>query len=154
VKEFLSELGKWSRRFPKQPLTIVINSPGGCCISGLAMYDYIRMLSKKGHHVTTIGLGQVASMGSTLLQAGDKRLLGANASFLIHEPRGVSYGTMYQVLDDTEYTKMLWDHMVEILAERSKLSVKQIKEKAHRTDWWMMAKDAVKLGFADEFVCK
>lgn len=152
VKAALHDLGVWSRRAPGKPIKIILNSPGGGVTAGLALYDYIRSLSALGHHITVFGLGEVSSMGSILTQAGDKRILGKGTSVLIHEVSHMAYGSMGQVEDDVVCTKKMWDRLVDILAERSTLTKKQIKAKAKRKDWWLTAEEALKLGFADEVV--
>ena len=58
---------------------------GGYITDGLALYDHLQELKLRGHHLTTIGLGAVASMGPVLLQAGSHRVLGANAFLMLHE---------------------------------------------------------------------
>src|SRR3954466_12773342 len=85
VRECMAELGQWSRRDPKAPITIVFNSPGGSVLDGPPLYDYIGQLKAAGHLVTTVALGRAASMGAVLLQAGDHRVIGENAFMLIHE---------------------------------------------------------------------
>lgn len=152
VKAALGELGKWSRRFPGKPLKIILNSPGGSVIAGLALYDYIRQLSKSGHHVTVVALGTAASMGGILLQAGDKRVVGEHAMVLIHEVSSGTTGKVSAMEEDIRFSGRLWDKLAEILAKHSKLSVRQIKNRAKKVDWWLDANEAVKLGFADEIL--
>lgn len=138
-----------SRRFPKQPITLIFNSPGGQVIHGLALYDQILELRKAGHHVTTIARGQVASMGGILLQAGSERVIGKHAHMLIHEVSFGAQGKMAEMEDRIGFSKKLQDRLVDILAERSHLSKAEIKERWHKTDWWLGSRQAVQLGFAD-----
>lgn len=79
VSSCLAELGIWSRESPQAPLTVVFNSPGGFLDDGLALYDYLLHLRSLGHHLTTVALGQAASMCGVLLQAGDVRVMGPSA---------------------------------------------------------------------------
>lgn len=149
-REALAELGKWSRRSPGCPITIIFNSPGGSVIDGLALYDYIQHLKRKGHHVTTIALGYAASMGGVLLQAGNKRVIGTNAFMLIHEVSSSAYGKVPEMEDSLNFSKRLQKRLLSILSERSKYSVQQIAQKWNRKDWWLDADEVVKHGFADE----
>ncbi len=149
-KEALAELGKWSRRSPGCPITIIFNSPGGSVIDGLALYDYIQHLKRKGHHVTTIALGYAASMGGVLLQAGNKRVIGPNAFVLIHEVSSGAYGKVPEMEDSLNFSKRLQKRLLTILAERSEYSVQQIAQKWNRKDWWLDADEVVAHGFADE----
>lgn len=151
-REALAELGKWSRRSPGCPITIIFNSPGGSVIDGLALYDYIQHLKRKGHHVTTIALGYAASMGGVLLQAGNKRVIGENAFVLIHEVSSGTWGKVPEMEDSINFSKRLQKRLLAILAERSKYSVQQIAQKWNRKDWWLDADEVVNLGFADEIL--
>lgn len=150
IKPAMADIGKWSRRFPGENITIILNSPGGSVLDGLALYDFLRHLSVKGHFITVKVYGMAASMGGILLQAGDKRIVGPEAEVLIHE---VSSGTMGKVSlqqERLDFSKRLWDKLAKILAKRSTMTKTQIKRKAHKFDWWMTARETVKLGFADE----
>jgi ATP-dependent Clp protease protease subunit len=138
-----------SRRFPGQPITVIFNSPGGQVIHGLALYDQIMEMRKRGHHVTTIARGQVASMGGILLQAGTERIIGKHAHMLIHEVSFGAQGKMAEMEDRIGFSKKLQERLVDILAERSTLAKAEIRERWHKTDWWLGSRQAVKLGFAD-----
>jgi ATP-dependent Clp protease protease subunit len=150
VQACVATLAVWSRRNPGDPMTIVFNSPGGSVIDGLALYDAIDDHKRNGHHVTTIARGMVASMGGILLQAGTKRIIGHNASMLIHEISSGWSGKMSELKDETKFLKHLDDRCAEILAERSTLTAKQIKGRAERRDWWLTSSDVLTLGLADE----
>lgn len=139
-----------SRRFPGQPIRVIFNSPGGQVIHGLALYDQLLEMRQAGHHVTTIARGQVASMGGILLQAGDHRVIGRHAHMLIHEVAYGAHGKLGEMEDRLAFSKQLQDRLVGILAERSTLSKKEIRERWHKTDWWLGARQAVQLGFADK----
>jgi ATP-dependent protease ClpP protease subunit len=150
IKKAIEDLTVLSRRFPGEPLTIVLNSPGGNVIHGLALYDHIRSLSKKGHFITMVVRGMAASMGGILLQAGDWRVVGSEAEILIHIVSSAAQGPLYTMEDSMEFSQRLWMKLSKILARRSKLTAKQVRAKAARKDWWFNANTAVKLGFADE----
>lgn len=145
----LAELGRWSRREPGSPITVIFNSPGGSVLDGLALFDYLRRLRATGHHVTTVALGRAASMGAVLLQAGDQRLVGANAFLLIHEVSHTSAGKVSELEDGVDFTHKLQKRLQAILAERSTLSEAQISRRWVRKEWWLDAEEAVSLGFAD-----
>ena len=153
VKACIDTLSKWSRKSKGKPIKIILNSPGGNVIDGLALYDYLRLIANKHrHHITVAVLGQGASMAGILLCAGDKRIIGNSGFILIHEITSASWGSMGAVADDVAFTGMLWDRLTSILASRSKLSVEEIKRKAHRRDWWLSAQSALELGFVDEII--
>lgn len=151
VDAWLDALQHWERRDPGEPVTIDINSPGGSITDGLALYDQILRMRRKGHKVVTRGTGIVASMAGVLLQAGDERIMDANAYMLIHEGSTTIQGTLTvgEQEDMKQFSDMLRDRLIAILSERSKLTKRQIQNKWKRRDWWMSAEDAVKFGFAD-----
>ena len=64
-----------------QPITIIINNPGGDTSHGMAIYDAIKNCSC---HITIIGYGNVCSMGAYILQAADERVLAPNCTFMFH----------------------------------------------------------------------
>jgi len=149
VAACLAELGQWSRREPGSPITVIFNSPGGSVLDGLALFDYLRRLRATGHHVTTVAIGRAASMGAVLLQAGDRRLIGANAFLLIHEVSNSSAGKVSELEDGVDFTRKLQKRLQAILAEKSSLSEQQIARRWVRKEWWIDADEAVTLGFAD-----
>lgn len=131
------------------PITIWLNSPGGYVVDGLALFDYIISLRETGIEINTVVLGEAASMGGILLQAGTKRYVGASAHILIHEVSAGAIGKASEIEDELAYIERLQKRLVSILAERSTLSPVQIKRKWKRTDWWLDADEAIDLGFAD-----
>jgi ATP-dependent Clp protease protease subunit len=152
VRDCMAELGLWSRRDPGAPVTVVFNSPGGSVLDGLALFDFLRHLRANGHHVTTIALGRAASMGAVLLQAGDRRIIGANAFMLVHEVSNLSSGKVSEMADSVEFSRRLQKRLVTILAERSTLTDLQIQRRWARKEWWLDAEEAVALGLADELL--
>lgn len=149
-KAAIADLSKISRRFPKQPLTVVLNSPGGSVLDGLALYDHIEDLRRNGHRVTVKVRGMAASMGGILLQAGDKRVVGPEAMVLIHAVSAGTVGEVNHMQDRVDFSKRLWEKLSKVLARRSKMTAEQIREKSFKFDWWLSAEEAVELGFADE----
>jgi ATP-dependent Clp endopeptidase proteolytic subunit ClpP len=149
VQQCMAELGRWSRRDPGAPITVIFNSPGGNVLDGLALFDYLRQLRLTGHRLTTIALGRAASMGAVLLQAGDHRVIGENAFLLVHEVSNNSAGKVSELEDGMEFTKRLQKRLLAILSERSTLSDKEIQRRWARKEWWLDAEEAVELGLAD-----
>jgi ATP-dependent Clp endopeptidase proteolytic subunit ClpP len=145
----VEELGYWSRRDPGEPMTIVFNSPGGSVFEGLAFFDFIQKLKREGHHITTKGTGMAASMGGILLQAGDERVMDPRAWLLIHEVSTLVAGKMADMDDALKFAKRLQASCMDILAERSTMTAKQIERKIDKTDWWLSAEEALALGFID-----
>jgi ATP-dependent Clp endopeptidase proteolytic subunit ClpP len=152
ISTCMAELAIWSREAPGKPLTVIFNSPGGFVDDGMALYDYLLHLRSLGHHITTIALGRAASMGGVLLQAGDTRVIGPNAFVLIHEVAAGTSGKLSEMSDSIAFWKRQEGKLLKILAERSTMSVAQIRRKWHKTDWWLDAEEAVELGFADSIL--
>lgn len=146
----IQKLADWHRRDPGEPIEMIFNSPGGSVIDGLALFDYIQELRRRGTHVTTITMGMAASMGGILLQAGDVRVASKNSVLLIHEVSSGAGGKVSEIEDELAFMKLLQDKCVNILAERSTLSATQIKHRWIKKDWWIAADEALKLGFVDE----
>lgn len=152
VEDCMAELGAWSRRDQGQPLTVLLNSCGGYCIDGIALYDYMMSLRAIGHHLTIIALGEASSMGGIILQAANHRVMGATSELLIHEVSAEQLGsrTVAWIEDRVAYLKKLQGRMDDILAERSSLSATEIAKRARNKDWFLDAQEALGLGFIDE----
>jgi ATP-dependent Clp endopeptidase proteolytic subunit ClpP len=151
VYAWIDALEHWSRRDPGEPITININSPGGSVTHGLALYDTIQRLRRKGHKVTVHGQGMVASMASVLLQAGDERVLDKRAKLLIHEGSNTLRGDYNagEMEDIQFFNKLVTNDLLDIYVERSNMTRKQIETKWKRRDWVMTADEALKYGFVD-----
>lgn len=145
-----ADVQNYARRNPGADITILIRTPGGDIFSGLALYDTLRTLSAQGHHITTVGRGMVASFGAVILQAGDTRLLGKESYMMLHELAAGTGGKLHEIRDDAKFYKKLDHRLNKILTERSELTAAELDEKVHATDWWIPAKAAIRLGFADE----
>jgi ATP-dependent protease ClpP protease subunit len=77
------------------------------------------------------------------------RVMGPNAFLLIHEVSAGTSGKLSEMSDNIDFWKRQEAKLLKILAERSKMTVTQIKRKWHKTDWWLDADQAIVLGFAD-----
>ena len=152
VRAAQAKLAMWHRLYPAEPFEIVFNSPGGSVFDGVALFDYIRHLSRQGHHITTVCRGVAASMGGILLQAGDHRVMGAESYLLIHEPSTIAYGKAGDIDDTKEMLDRVCDQTTKIFVGRAggKIDAKTFKAKWKRRDWWVTAEEAFRLGFCDE----
>ncbi len=135
---------------PKKDIYFYINSPGGVVTSGLAMYDTMQYIKPD---VSTVCIGQAASMGSFLLMAGapKKRFCLPSARVMIHQPSGGFQGQA----SDIEI------HAQEILNLRKRLNETYVKhtgqkisvvDKAMERDNFMTAKQAKDFGLVDEVI--
>ena len=135
---------------PSKDIAIYINSPGGVVTSGMAMYDTMQYIRPA---VSTVCIGQAASMGSLLLTAGakGKRFALPNARIMVHQPSGGAQG---QATDIEIQAR-------EILALRARLNniyvthtgqTLEVIEKALERDKFMTAQEAKEFGLIDEVV--
>lgn len=152
VKQMVASFGLFMRTYPGKPIKLILCSPGGDVLHGLGLYDYIQTVRAAGHHVTVQCFGMAASMGSILLQAGDVREIGSNGHVLIHEVSTFTWGKLFELKDEVEFCKNLWDKLANILAARSTMTADEIQKKADRKEWWMDASEAKAIGLVDNVV--
>jgi ATP-dependent protease ClpP protease subunit len=107
-------------------------------------------LRRKRHHITILCLGEAASMGGVLLQAGNTRVMGRNAFLMIHEVAYDTYGKSANHRDELALVKKMESKLLRILAHRSEFNVREMRSRWERKDWWLDAKEALSLGFIDK----
>lgn len=149
VTKALYELDSMSRRKPGEPITVVFNSPGGVVTDGFTLYDFLRELSGRGHHLTTKCMGAAASMGAILMQAGDHRVMSPNSFMMVHEISGQNEGTIAEMKDTLAIVERFQDKALNILTARSNVSRRTLKAAWKKTDWYMDAQEALTKGFID-----
>ena len=137
---------------PAKDISMYINSPGGIVTSGLAIYDTMEYIRSE---VSTVCMGQAASMGSLLLAAGasGKRFSLPNARIMTHQPSG---GFQGQATDIEIHAKEILDlrrRLNGIYEKHSGKTIKQI-EKIMDRDTFMTAEDAKAFGLIDQVVEK
>lgn len=152
VTACIHKLAEWSRNDPGCDIEIIFNSPGGSVIDGMALYDYICQVKRKGHTVTTNTLGMAASMAGVLLQVGDVRQMGSESYLLIHEASFTAGGSFGKVEDEVQFVKKIQERILAIFAAKSTLTARQIQTRWSRRDWWLSSDESLKLGFIDEIV--
>jgi len=133
-------------------ITIYVNSPGGVISSGLAIYD--AMCSAKSD-ISTVVMGQAASMGAVLLCAGakGKRAAWPHARVLIHQPliSGNMYGPASDIQIQAEEMLRTRENLNKILAEHTGQTLQKISEDTDR-DYFMSADEALKYGIVDRII--
>jgi ATP-dependent protease ClpP protease subunit len=150
VHDFIVRLSNWSKRNPEGDIEILMNSPGGSVLDGLALVDFLQILQNRGHKITIIGTGMVASMAGVLLQVADERVLTKHAYFGMHEVSSyVGSGTTSQTEDALKFTKELQGRLVELLCAKSTLTKAKLTRIWKRKDIWANAEEALKLGLID-----
>jgi ATP-dependent Clp protease protease subunit len=133
---------------PEKDIQLYINSPGGVVTSGMAIYDTMQYLRAP---VSTICIGQAASMGAVLLAAGatGKRYALPNSRVMIHQGSGGFRGNTPDVEIQMREMMHLTDRLMHILAEHTGQEFDKVKRDSER-DYFMSAEEAKAYGLIDE----
>jgi len=137
---------------PEKDIALYINSPGGVVSSGLAIYDTMQFIKPD---VSTICIGQAASMAAVLLAGGTrgKRYCLPHARMMIHQPHGGTQGQAVDIEIQAREILELRERLNKILAKHTGQSVERIKQdtdRAHFMNW----NEAVKYGLIDKVLDK
>ena len=137
---------------PEKDISIYINSPGGSISAGLAIYDTMQFISSS---VSTMCIGQAASMGALLLAGGDKgkRFALPNSRVMIHQPLGGFQGQASDFEIHAKENLYMKKIVNEILAKHTGQTVKKIEKDTDR-DNFLNAEEAVKYGLVDKIIDK
>jgi ATP-dependent Clp protease, protease subunit len=137
---------------PDKDIYLYVNSPGGVVTSGLAIYDTMNYLKSP---VSTICIGQAASMGALLLAAGTKgkRFSLPHARIMIHQPIGGFQGQATDIEIHAKEILKLKDTLNQILSKHSGQPIEKIATDTER-DFFMSGEDAKQYGIIDEVISK
>ncbi len=135
---------------PKKEISVYINSPGGIVTSGLAIYDTMQFVRPP---VSTLCVGQAASMGSLLLAAGQKGLRFAlpNARILVHQPKGGFEGQATDIMLHAQEILNLKKRLNDIYMKHTGQSLQKIEDVLER-DYFMTAEMAKDFGLVDKVI--
>tara|TARA_B100001179_G_scaffold144125_1_gene104216 strand:+ start:257 stop:895 length:639 start_codon:yes stop_codon:yes gene_type:complete len=135
---------------PKKEISMYINSPGGTVSSGLAIYDTMQYIKPE---ISTLCIGQAASMGSLLLSAGtkNKRLSLPNSRIMVHQPSGGFQGQASDIERHAQEILSLRGRLNEIYVTHTGKDLSSI-EKALDRDTFMTAIEAKDFGLIDKVV--
>ncbi len=133
---------------PDKDIYLYINSPGGVITSGMAIYDTMKYVKPD---VSTICIGQAASMGAFLLAAGakGKRFATTNSDILIHQPSGGAQGQATDIEIHAKHILKVREHLNQILSDLTGQSLEKIQHDTDR-DFFMSADEAKEYGIIDE----
>ena len=137
---------------PDRDIFLYINSPGGLITAGLAIYDTMQYVKPD---VSTICIGQAASMAAVLLSAGakGKRYALPNARLMLHQPLGGAQGPATDI-EITAKEIMRYRELIEgLLVKHTSQSQEHIHRDVDR-DFYMSAEEAVKYGIVDEILSR
>ena len=133
---------------PEKDISFYINSPGGSVSAGLAIYDTMQFVKPD---VSTLCIGQAASMGAFLLAAGakEKRFALPNSRVMIHQPMGGFQGQASDIEIHAREILYLRGRLNELMAKHTGKDVKTIEHDTDR-DNFLSAEEAVKYGLVDK----
>ena len=133
---------------PDKDISIYINSPGGSVTAGLAIYDTMQFIKPD---ISTLCIGQAASMGAVLLAAGakGKRFSLPHSRVMIHQPLGGYQGQASDIEIHAKEILKIREQLNQLLADHSGQSIETIDNDTER-DNFMGADEAVKYGLVDE----
>lgn len=137
---------------PDKDIHFYINSPGGSVTAGMAIYDTMQFIKP---NVSTLCVGQAASMGAFLLAAGEKgkRFCLPNSRVMMHQPLGGFRGQASDIEIHAREILYLKQRLNQLLAEHTGQSIEVIERDTDR-DNFLSAPDAVKYGMADQMLEK
>ena len=135
---------------PDKDIHIYINSPGGSVTAGLSIYDTMQFIKPE---VSTMCLGQAASMGAFLLSGGTKgkRLILPNARTMIHQPSGGAQGQATDIEIQAKEILFLRERLNRLLADHTGQPLDVIEQDTER-DRFMSAEQSVEYGLVDQVI--
>ena len=133
---------------PSKEIALYVNSPGGIVTSGLAIYDTMQDIKAP---VSTVCIGQAASMGSLLLQAGEagRRFATPNARVMLHQPSGGAQGQATDIEIHAREILAIRERLNQIYVKHTGQDIETIRRALER-DNFMTAADAKAFGLIDE----
>ena len=137
---------------PKREIAMYVNSPGGIVTSGLAIYDTMQYIRSP---ISTVCIGQAASMGSLLLASGEKglRIALPNARIMVHQPSGGYQGQVTDILIHAREVESLKKRLNEIYMKHTGKDIKTIEDALER-DNFFTADGAKDFGIVDKVIEK
>jgi ATP-dependent Clp protease, protease subunit len=135
---------------PEKEIYMYVNSPGGVVTSGLAIYDTMQYIRPD---VSTICIGQAASMAAVLLAAGakGKRFCLPHARVMIHQPLGGAQGQAVDIDIQAREILRVREELNNVLVKHTGQSIKRIEKDTDR-DMFMTGKQALEYGIIDEVI--
>ncbi len=150
VCEAIRLLDKIENESNKKDIKIIINSNGGSCYDGLALYDRIR---QSECNIVTLGTGLVGSMALIVFLAGDERIVTENTTLLTHQTAISDFtGKCAELKIEAKEVEKLEDMLLEIISERTGQSIKKLKNETRPGDKWFGSEEAVEEGYADSII--
>lgn len=133
---------------PDKDINLYINSPGGSVTAGLAIYDTMQFIRPQ---VSTLCVGQAASMGAFLLAAGEsgKRFALPNSRMMLHQPAGGSRGVAADIEIQAQEILLARERLNAIIAKHTGQDIERVAKDTDR-DFWMSPDSALEYGLIDK----
>ena len=133
---------------PDKDINLYINSPGGSVTAGMSIYDTMQFIRP---NVSTLCIGQAASMGAFLLAAGQpgKRLALPNSRMMLHQPSGGSRGVAADIEIQAQEILLMRERLNKLIAEHTGQEVATVAKDTDR-DFWMGPEQALEYGLVDK----
>ena len=152
MNSLLKQLMFLNRDDPDKMITLYINSPGGEVQSGIAVYDWMKLMPAP---LTTVCVGTAASMGAILFLAGSRRIMTRHSRIMIHDPapgggslEGMKPAEIEKRLDDLKQTREV---ICGVIAEAAGKTAQEIMSVTCE-DSWFSAEEAIQYGLATEIM--
>lgn len=132
---------------PDKDIHLYINSPGGSVTAGMSIYDTMQFIRPQ---VSTLCVGQAASMGAFLLAAGaeGKRIALPNSRMMLHQPSGGSRGVAADIEIQAQEILLMRERLNKIIAQHTGQDVERVAKDTDR-DFWMSPDEAQEYGLVD-----
>lgn len=131
-----------------EPITLYLNTPGGCVVSGMAIMDVMQNIDSPVH---TVALGYCCSMGFAILTRGDKRFASPSANIMAHQGSAGAVGNIQDMRVTMDWLDNLNEKMLDKIAEAIDIPRDEFVEKTKR-DWWMTPQEALEVGVIDQII--
>lgn len=131
-----------------EPITLYLNTPGGCVVSGMAIMDVMQNIDSPVH---TVALGYCCSMGFAILVRGDERFALPSANIMAHQGSAGAMGNIQDMRVRMDWLDDLNDRMLDKITEAIDIPKDEFVEKTKR-DWWMTSQEAVGIGAIDQII--
>jgi ATP-dependent protease ClpP protease subunit len=150
TREFAINLFDWSGKNHGVPMRININSLGGNPLDALFLFEIFGQLRKLGHHLTIAVNGRCASCACWLIQAADKRVIGANSWLMFHQISSAANGNMNAMKRELARDEQLNEQTIKLFCSRSKFTPAHVHaEIDDGKDWWISAEEALHYRLVD-----
>lgn len=131
---------------PSAPITMYVNSPGGSCAEGMALFDVMKAIPCPVHTVCT---GLAASMAALIFAVGDHRKMLPHSKVMVHEPfTPQASGNMFDMENYASNLKQLREEYCRIMAERCGKTLEEVYEAIHKETYFTMD-EAIAFGLCD-----